>query len=102
MAPAKLAEKANDIEWVAEDKQPRSPKISPKRLVATVLLSLITLSLLHRPLTHCYHRAAQHFCHGGSHVSVEDRARKVLSSSPLIGKKPCFRHVIWSCCSDAM
>lgn len=85
MAPIPYAGKGNDVELVIEDTQPRTPKISPRRLIITILLSLFTLSLLQKPLTHCYHRMSQHFCNQ-SHLSVEDRARKVLSSTPLIGK----------------
>lgn len=85
MAPVSFAKKGNDEEKMAENTQPRSPKISPRRLIAAIFITLITLNLLQRPLTHCFHRMSQHFCHQ-SHLSVEDRAHKVLSSTPLIGE----------------
>lgn len=92
MAPIKLAEKGSDPGRFTEDVQPRTPKISPRRLLAAILVSLITLTLLHKPLVHCYHRMSRQLCHHSHlhhnhNLTVEDRARKVLSSTPLVGKR---------------
>lgn len=67
---------------------PRSPRVSPRKLIASVFLFLITISMLHKPLSHCYHRAHGHFCRK---LSVEQRARKVLSTTPLIGESNFLR-----------
>lgn len=62
-----------------------SPKISARKLIASIFLFLASISLLHKPMRHCYHRAHEHFC-PYSKLSVEQRARKVLSTTPLIGE----------------
>merc|ERR1712169_38606 len=59
---------------------PRSPKLSAMKLIASIFLFLATVSLLHKPLNHCYRKARTH-CSG---LSVDERARNVLAGTPLI------------------
>ncbi|KAL6849761.1 hypothetical protein ACO1O0_009306 [Amphichorda felina] len=87
MAPIPL----RNHEWASDEKgaahlpgdapAPRPRRISPKRLIVSIVAFLLTFSLLHRPLGHCYHRVNDHLCRARS---IEQRARRVLSSTPLI------------------
>lgn len=89
MAPIPL----RNHEWASDEKgaahlpgdapAPRPRRISPKRLIVSIVAFLLTFSLLHRPLGHCYHRVNDHLCRARS---IEQRARRVLSSTPLIGE----------------
>lgn len=56
-------------------------KLSPHKLIACALSALVLLTLLHSPLTACVHRAT-------STPSVEQQARDILASNPLIGTFP--------------
>ena len=53
----------------------------------SIVVFLATFSLLHRPLGHCYHRVNEHLCRSRS---IEQRARKILSTTPLIGETMPF------------
>lgn len=78
----------NDIERASHEKgalpgspaSPRPRRVSPRRLIASIFIFLLTFSFLHRPLGR---RANDHFCR---RHSVEQRARRVLSMTPLIGQ----------------
>ncbi len=66
-----------------ESPNPRPRRVSPKALILGTILFLLTLGLLHKPIGHCYHRVREHVCHPRT---IEQRARKVLLSAPLIGQ----------------
>ncbi|KFH46227.1 putative dipeptidase-like protein [Hapsidospora chrysogenum ATCC 11550] len=76
----------NDIERASHEKgalpsspaSPRPRRVSPRRLIASIFIFLLTFSFLHRPLGR---RGNDHFCR---RHSVEQRARRVLSMTPLI------------------
>lgn len=65
---------------------PRPNKSTSKRTVlkATLILFIITTALFHQPIRHCFDQVAKH-C--SRNRSVEHRARKILETTPLIGKQ---------------
>ena len=63
--------------------QPRKPNY--KKLAAGISLVIATLGLLYNPAISHYQRIFEQ-SHSKTH-SVEERARRILSTTPLIGKK---------------
>lgn len=61
----------------------RSPKVSPTKLIATVVLFLVALNFLQKPIAECYQRVSDHVC---GPRSMEERAHRVLKTTPLIGR----------------
>lgn len=66
--------------------QPRKPNI--KKLAVGVSLALATITLLYKPAFNHYQRIYDQACSSKTH-SVEERANRVLSTTPLIGKGFC-------------
>ncbi|KAL7797444.1 membrane dipeptidase domain-containing protein [Trichoderma ceciliae] len=60
--------------------QPRKPNL--KKLLVGVSLALGTIGLLYKPAFHHYQRISHYAC--SKTLSVEERAQKILSATPLI------------------
>lgn len=60
---------------------PRRPNL--KKLAAGVSLALATIGLLYKPALGHYQRVYQHSC--SKTLTVDERAHKILSATPLIG-----------------
>ena len=60
---------------------PRRPNF--RKLALCVSLALATVGLLYKPAFGHYQRIYQHSC--SKTLSVEERAHKILSATPLIG-----------------
>ncbi|KAH6892024.1 membrane dipeptidase-domain-containing protein [Thelonectria olida] len=65
------------------NESPSTPKLTPRKAIIAIFLSLLALSLLHQPVTHCYNRIPK-YGQGQGLLSVEERARHILASNPLI------------------
>lgn len=74
----------------ASPSPPSSPKLTPRKVILVIFLSLLGLSLLHRPVTHCYNGFPK-YGHGQGLLTPEERARNILATTPLIGKHRCWR-----------
>ncbi len=80
----------------AEGKHDVSRKRSANHisLVKSVIMGIVALFVLagvfSRPIARCYHKVAQQLCHGPMSAArpqtFGQRARRVLSTTPLIGK----------------
>lgn len=66
--------------------EPRKPNI--KRIAVGISLVLGTIGMLYKPAFQHYQRIA-HDC--SKTLSIDKRAQKVLTTSPLIGKISCAR-----------
>jgi membrane dipeptidase len=62
-------------------------KLNLKRLAVGVSLALGTSGLLYKPAIQHYQRLAHDAC--SKTLSVDQRAQRILSTTPLIGKKSC-------------
>ncbi|KAK7402936.1 hypothetical protein QQX98_011288 [Neonectria punicea] len=62
---------------------PATPKLTPKKAITAIILSLLALSLLHRPVTYCYN-GFPGYGKGQGLLSPEERARNILRETPLI------------------
>ncbi|KAL7949202.1 membrane dipeptidase domain-containing protein [Trichoderma barbatum] len=82
--PSQMAAKSHTILPTAgragRHEQPRKPNL--KKLAAGISLALATIGLLHKPALNHYQRIHNHSC--SKSLSVEERAHKVLSGTPLI------------------
>lgn len=67
----------------ASPSPPSSPKLTPRKVILVIFLSLLGLSLLHRPVTHCYNGFPK-YGHGQGLLTPEERARNILATTPLI------------------
>lgn len=67
----------------AAQEERRRLRIKPKTLIISALLMIMSFALLHRPISHCYHRVSHH---AHKSRSANERARVVLSKTPLIGE----------------
>ncbi|CAI6100469.1 unnamed protein product [Clonostachys chloroleuca] len=65
----------------AAQEERRRLRIKPKTLIISALLMIMSFALLHRPISHCYHRVSHH---AHKSRSANERARVVLSKTPLI------------------
>jgi membrane dipeptidase len=61
---------------------PHRPNL--KKLALGASLALATIGLLYKPAFSHYQRISQHSC--SKTLTVEERAHKILSTTPLIGK----------------
>lgn len=57
------------------------PRVSPRNLIVGVVLFLVGLNFLQDPISHCYQTISDHIC---GPKTVEQRVRRILSSTPLI------------------
>ena len=65
-----------------------APKLTPRKIFLVIFLILLSLSLLNRP-TICYGKPKE----GHGLKTVEERARHILSKTPLIGNtRPSHSH----------
>lgn len=64
-------------------KPPSTPKLTPRKAIIAIFLMLLSLSLLHGPVTCRYNNGIPREGHGLR--TVEQRARHILSETPLIG-----------------
>ncbi|KAL5600309.1 hypothetical protein FOVSG1_008121 [Fusarium oxysporum f. sp. vasinfectum] len=60
---------------------PSTPKLTPRRTIIAIFLALLGLSLLHRPVSNRYNGVPRY---GNGLRTPEERARHVLSHTPLI------------------
>ncbi|KFA47088.1 hypothetical protein S40293_04606 [Stachybotrys chartarum IBT 40293] len=60
----------------------QAPKVTPRKLIATIFITLIVLSTFNGPFSRGYHHVSGRLCHRPK--SVQDRARKILAHTPLI------------------
>ncbi|CAM1508497.1 Fc.00g053450.m01.CDS01 [Cosmosporella sp. VM-42] len=90
MAPAEpllpLRKKSNTKQDAQSEKgglqqPPTTPKVTPRKAILTVFFILLCLSWLDKPLTHCHGGIPKE---GHGLKTVEDRARQILSTTPLI------------------
>lgn len=61
---------------------PSSPKLTPRRAILAIFLALLGLSLLHRPVSNRYNGVPRY---GNGLRTPEERARHILTTTPLIG-----------------
>ncbi|KAF4120168.1 membrane dipeptidase [Geosmithia morbida] len=59
----------------------KAGSITPRRLLAVAVLFLVTVGFMHKSFGQCYHRLREHIC---GPLSVEERAERVLKTTPLI------------------
>jgi hypothetical protein len=63
---------------------PATPKLTPRKAILAIFLALLGLSLLHRPVSNRYGGVPRY---GNGLRTPEERARHILTTTPLIGKK---------------
>lgn len=82
---------------------PSSPKLTPRKALLAIFLALLGLSLLHRPVSNRYNGVPRY---GNGLRTPEERARHVLTTTPLIGMITSLHHdwmktnknfLRWSC-----
>lgn len=61
---------------------PSTPKLTPRKALLATFLALLGLSLLHRPVSNRYNGVPRY---GNGLRSPEERARHILTTTPLIG-----------------
>ena len=64
---------------------PAPRRLTPKTIFVVVGLWLVSFTLLQRPIYHCYHHMSQHL--GRKPLDADERARIILKTTPLIGKR---------------
>lgn len=60
-----------------------TPKLTPRKALLFIIFTLLALSLLHRPVSHCYNQLPRP---GSGLRTPEERARHILAHTPLIGE----------------
>ncbi|KAF4983633.1 hypothetical protein FZEAL_985 [Fusarium zealandicum] len=60
---------------------PSSPKLTPRKAILAIFLALLGLTLLHRPVSNRYNGIPRY---GNGLRSPEERARHILTTTPLI------------------
>ena len=65
---------------------PSTPKLTPRKTIIAIFLALLGLSLLHRPVSNRYNGVPRY---GNGLRTPEERARHILSHTPLIGMETC-------------